>query len=266
MSGYIVELEVFVGPVDLLLNLVRRTAIEITQVALGQVTAQFLGYLGRVEVVDPVAVAAFCEDASTLLLLKSRALLPRPPAAEPDEDAGAEALAERLRAYRQFKHVANGLQAREHAGLRTFTRVAPPPELPVQARPGELSAADLAAAFELALAEAARQAPHLPPPGPPLPAPRRVRLADRLVEIRHMLAARGRVTFHEILIGGRPEREYIVVSFLAVLELLRRAAVRAVQPDLFGEILIELRPGVVAAGDNGALLANAATEGSFLDD
>ncbi len=265
MSAYAIRIEGFEGPVDLLLALVRRAEIEITRIALGQVTTQFLSHLRGLEAVEPGEVAGFCEDTSTLMVLKSRALLPRPPEAAPDEDAAAEALAERLRAYRQFKQVASGLQAREYAGLRAYARTAPLPEIPPQAGPGELSAADLAAAFEVALIEAARQAAALPPPAPAAPAPR-VRLVDRLSDIRHMLATRGRVTFYEILLGGRPEREYIIVSFLAVLELLRRAVIRAVQPDLFGEIMIELRPEVVAAGAGAGAGDDGAAEGSFLDD
>jgi segregation and condensation protein A len=258
-------MEVFDGPLDLLLVLVRRGGLEISCVALAQVTDQFLSYLSRLEAIDPSAIAAFCEEASTLMVIKSRTLLPRPPQVEPDEDADALALVERLRAYRQFKQVATGLGRREQGGLRAYARVAPLPDLPPKLDPGDVSAADLAAAFRAALAEADRQAAAEPPLGPPVPAPR-LRLADRLVEIRSMLGERGRVTFREVLLGGRTDREYIIVSFLAVLELLRRAVIRAVQSDLFGEIVVELRPEAAAALAGGVAGTEPQDEGLFVDE
>lgn len=270
MSAFALRLEVFDGPLDLLLALVRRGGLEISCVALAQVTDQFLSYLSRLEAIDPGAIAAFCEEASTLMVIKSRALLPRPPQVEPDEDADALALVERLRAYRQFKQVASGLGRREQGGLRAYARVAPLPDLPPKLDPGDVSAADLAAAFRAALAEADRQAAAEAPLGPAVPAPR-LRLADRLVEIRGMLGARGRVTFREVLLGGRTtggraDREYIIVSFLAVLELLRRAVIRAVQPDLFGEIVVELRPEAAAVLAGGVAATDDQDEGLFVDE
>lgn len=265
MSAFAVRIEVFDGPLDLLLALVRRGGLEISCVALAQVTDQFLSYLSRLEAIDPGAIASFCEEASTLMVIKSRALLPRPPQVEPDEDADALALIDRLRAYRQFKQVASGLGRREQGGLRAYARTAPLPDLPPKLDAGDVSAADLAAAFRAALAEADRQAGAEVTLGPPVPAPR-LRLADRLVEIRGMLGARGRVTFREVLLGGRADREYIIVSFLAVLELLRRAVIRAVQPDLFGEIVVELRPEAAMALAGGAAEAESSDGELFVDE
>jgi segregation and condensation protein A len=236
-----VRLEVFEGPLDLLLTLVQRQALDITTVALARVTDQYLRYLATLEALDAGALAAFCEVAATLLLLKSRALLPRPPEPEPDELAEAEALAERLRQYRRVRQAAAALGEREAQGLRAFVRQAPPPELPPKLEAGEVSPDDLARAFAAALAEAAKVAPP-EVGGPAAPPPPRLRLVDRLQALHTLLTARGRVTFREALLGAQPTREYIVVSFLAVLELLRRRLIRATQPELFGEIVLELRP------------------------
>lgn len=250
MSAYTVRLPVFEGPLDLLLALIRRAELDITAVAIAKVTDQYLAHVSALEIVDPVAVASFCEVTTTLMLIKSRTLLPRPPAPEADDDPDAQILAERLRAYQRFQRVAQGLQAREQAGLRVFTRAAPPPDLPPKLDPGGVAAADLMAAFAAALAEAeALAAADAPAPGgPAVPAPR-IRLAERLAEVRRLLVERRRVTFRDVLLGGRLDREFIVVSFLAVLELLRRAAIRAIQPDLFGEIVLELRPEAGAGWD-----------------
>ncbi len=254
MTAYRVRLAVFEGPLDLLLTLIRREQLDITAVALAQVTDQYVAHVSRLAACDPDELAAFCEVASTLMLIKSRALLPRPPAPEPDEDADAMLLVERLRAYRQFKQAAAVLQQREHGGLRAFVRSAPPPDLPPRLDPSGVSLADLVAAFEAALAEVEVE----PPPPPAGVAPPRLRLADRFADIRELLRRQGRVTFREALLGARRDREYVVVSFLAVLELLRRGWVRATQPELFGEIVLELRADAEALAD--------ATVASFIDD
>jgi len=235
-----VRLEVFEGPLDLLLALVGREALDITTVALAQVTDQYLAALTTLEEIDPGAMAAFCEVAATLILLKSRALLPRARVEAADEEADADELALRLRAYRRFRRAAERLGQREHAGLRAYVRLAPPPDLPPRLDPGDVAAADLARAFQAALAAVEPAEVAAEPPAGVKPHP--VRLQDRLADIRALLASRGRIRFGEAILGERRDREFVVVSFLAVLELLRRRAVRAVQDELFGEIVLEARP------------------------
>ncbi len=252
-----VALEVFEGPLDLLLTLVQRQSLDITTVSLAQVTNQYLRYLQTLQYVDAGALAAFCEVAATLILLKSRALLPRPPEPEADEEADAAALAERLRQYQQVRRTAELLGERERSGLRAYVRVAPPPELPPQLDPGDVTVDDLTRAFESALAEV-----RVPPPAPDAEEvrPNRVRLSARLSDIKRLLVTRRRVSFREVLLGMQPTREFVVVSFLAVLELLRRRMIRAVQEELFGEIQLELRP------DAEAQPGWTEGEGTFLDE
>ncbi len=239
-THYKVRLEVFEGPLDLLLTLVRRQELDITTVALAQVTDQYLSYLALLEEIDLGALAEFCQVAATLVLIKSRALLPTTVGRgnSEEEDADAQELAERLRAYRRFRQAAEQLGKRQQAGLRAYVRVATPPDLPARLEPSDISVADLADAFEAALAEAIAHAEPEPVTGV---RPHPVLLADRLIAIREALAARKRISFREVLVGDRCDREFIIVSFLAVLELLRRRHVRSVQAELFGEILLELR-------------------------
>jgi len=244
VSDFRVVLEVFEGPLDLLLTLVRRSALDITTVALARVTDSYLRYLATLEALDAGALAAFCEVAGTLILIKSQALLPRPPEPPPDEEGEAEALLDRLRAYRAYRRVAERLGERERAGLRAYVRLARPPETVPILDPGAASVSDLTAVFEAALAEAgARDEPA--PTG--TVAPHRVRLTERLSAIRDLLLRRRRVSFRDVLLGERRDREFVIVSFLAVLELLRRGFVRARQSELFGDILLELRPDAPAA-------------------
>jgi segregation and condensation protein A len=239
-----VKLEVFEGPLDLLLTLIQRRSLDVTTVALAQVTEQYLAYLATLEEIDPGALAEFCRVAATLIVIKSRALLPAASGGpEEEEDADAEELAERLRAYRRFRGAADRLGSREKSGLRAFVRVAPPPDLPPRVEPGDVSAADLAAALRATLAESERRAPE-PEVEVPGVRPHPVRLSTRLAAIRRLLDDRRRVSFREVLTGDRRDREFIIVSFLAVLELLRRRYVRCLQEELFGEIVLELRPEV----------------------
>ncbi|MFN2114897.1 MAG: segregation and condensation protein A [Anaerolineae bacterium] len=244
MTEFVVELEVFEGPLDLLLTLVRREQLDITQVALAAVTDSYLRYMAALEEIDPGALAEFCEVAASLLLIKSRALLPSRPHAEEAQEVDGQELVDRLREYRLYRDAAERLGEREHEGLRAYVRVAARPDAPVVLAPGEASVADLAAAFQSALAEAAERVPPEPVGGV---RPHRIRLSERLPQIRSLLERRGRVSFREVLLGERPTKDYVIVSFLAILELLRRGVARAAQDELFGEIILELRPDAPAA-------------------
>ncbi len=237
MCSYRVRLEIYEGPLDLLLTLIQREELDITTVALAQVTDQFLAYLSELEEIDPGALAEFCRVAATLMLLKSRALLPvTSDAALDGEDAEGRELAEKLRAYRRLKRAADRLGERERSGLRAYVRVAPPPDVSPSIEPGDVSVADLARAFQMALAEAQERQVEAPVRGV---RPHTVRLTDRLDDIRALLRSQRHVAFHEVLLGERCDREYIIVSFLAVLELLRRRWLRCIQTELFGEIMLE---------------------------
>src|SRR3972149_550780 len=110
------RLSVFEGPLDLLLYLIEREELEITAVSLVQVTDQYLSYLRSGDEIDATALAEFIAIGARLLLLKSRALLPRPPVdAEPEEDLGEDPV-RRLREHRRSKEVAGALRAVEELG------------------------------------------------------------------------------------------------------------------------------------------------------
>lgn len=258
-SGFRVRLPVFDGPLDLLLALIQRSALDITRVALAQVTDQFLRHVAEMDAVEAGALAEFVDTAATLMLIKSRALLPHPAQAVEAED-DAERLLERLREYRRYREAAEGLGHRERAGLRTFPRTAAPDDLPPPALSGSGSPDDLAEAFRAALAEAVRAEPSRPEPGI---RPHPVRLVDRFDALRGELLRSGRITFRQAVLGNRPPgasaREFVIVSFLALLELLRREAVSVRQDELFGEIVIEALPAL-------ATVATPGEEGTFGED
>ena len=129
-EAYQVRLPVFEGPLDLLLHLIEREKLDISTVSLAQVTGQFLDYVNDCEDIQPHILADFLVMAARLVFIKSRALLPRPPAAndEEEEDPG-EVLARQLREYKRFRQAASALRVIEESGFRSYIRVAGPPEL-----------------------------------------------------------------------------------------------------------------------------------------
>jgi segregation and condensation protein A len=236
---YHVRLEVFEGPLDLLLTLIQRESLDCTTVALRQVTDQYLAYLSQLEEIDPGAIAEFCRVAAKLIVIKSRALLPAMPGVLDDEDGDAHELAERLREYRRLRSAAAGLSHRQERGLRAYVRVARQPDVTPKLDPGDVSVDDLTSALQSVLAQASEREASTEVRGV---RPHPVRLSERLQDIQRLLGTRRSVGFAEVLTGERTDREFIIVSFLAVLELLRRRTIRCVQTELFGDITLELAP------------------------
>jgi segregation and condensation protein A len=233
---YTVTLPTFEGPLDLLLRLIERAELDVTTIALAQVADQYLAHVRAMEQPDPRALAEFVSMAARLLLIKSRALLPRPASAEPgraaDED-DAETLARQLREYQRFKHAALLLRQWQEEGRRTFLRTAPvavaaePQQLLLNHRVGDLVAA-LERRLQLAL---------------PLEQPALMVLAPRLTvqavagQIRERLARQAWFDFEDLL-ATTITRQDLIVTFWAVLELLKRRAINIEQPTLFGPITI----------------------------
>jgi len=234
-APYAVQLPVFEGPLDLLLELIERAELDITRVSLAQVTHQYLEYLRLVPAHDLADLAAFLVVAARLLQIKSEALLPRPPTREPGEEDPGDALARQLIAYKKYKQVAVLLAEREAAGLRTYLRVAPPPSVEPMLDARGLTLEALQRAMFDVLLEAAR--------GPALDEvvrPPVVRIRDKIRLLLDWLRRDGRTTFRQMVAQARTRLE-IVVSFLAILELIKRQQVVVQQAELFGDI--EVLPG-----------------------
>lgn len=240
-GDFAVRVANFEGPLALLLRLIEERQLDVTEVSLAKVTDQYLQHLERVRELNLEVASEFAVIAARLLELKARALLPgtRPadeevPAGE-DEDS-AEDLVRRLLEYRQFRDAAETFrQLAEAEGLR-YTRI--PEDLEALTQEAELeglSVADLLRAFAQVLRAAEERTP------PPLEVRREpLSVAQRMREVvDRVRAAGGRVHFHG-LFGAAPGRFEVVVTFLAVLELLRRRRLRAVQPAPLGPIELVL--------------------------
>ena len=127
-DAYTVQIPVYEGPLDLLLQLIEHAELDITAVSLAEVTDQYLAHIHAMQV-PADEISAFLVVAAKLLQIKSEALLPRPPVHEGGEANLGEALAQQLRIYKRFKELATWLDGRTELHLRTFLRVAPPPKI-----------------------------------------------------------------------------------------------------------------------------------------
>jgi segregation and condensation protein A len=233
-SGYTVATPLYEGPLDLLLHLIERAELDITKLALAQVTDQYLAYLRNLPELAAEEVSVFLVIAARLLQIKSEVLLPRPPAREPGEEDPGEALARQLVAYKRFKKIALFLDERQSAGLRTFLRVASPPKVEGQVDLTGLDLSDLAAAARSVLAARADLLPSL---DSVITAPT-VTIRQMINLIAGLLRRSGRANFRTLLSGAR-NRLDIVVTFLAILELVKLRFVTVSQDRLFGEIEVE---------------------------
>ncbi|MGH9174365.1 MAG: segregation and condensation protein A, partial [Vicinamibacterales bacterium] len=114
LAGYQLRLPSFEGPLDVLLGLIERERLEISDVSLVAVTDGFLGYIAQLDDAPPALLAEFAGVAARLLVLKSRALLPRPEVVE--EEVDIDDLAEQLREYQRAKQAAESFRSIERAG------------------------------------------------------------------------------------------------------------------------------------------------------
>ena len=247
-ARYVVRLPVFEVPLDLLLHLIEKRQMEITTISLVAVTDQYIAYLrqwhDQPDQLPLANMAAFVSIATRLLFIKSQSLLPHTTKEEmTSEMESAAAMAEELRThlmeYKLAKEIAGYLRQREEQGLQTHSRSSllagieaqlawTPPTLT------GLEAGALSRAFMRLLELRAREEAD----GEDLMPLARVRVSQRIAEIREILSERSVVYLAEIL-EGETSRFVMVVTFLAVLELWKYARISVTQSELFGPSLLE---------------------------
>jgi segregation and condensation protein A len=233
VQTYQVATDVYQGPLDLLLTLIEHAELDITKLALAQVTDQYLEYLRATPNLNPEEVSGFLVIAAKLIQIKSEALLPRPPEREPGEEDPGETLVEQLKIYRQFKKLSIWFGDREDAGLQTFLRTAPPPKVEGKLDLSGLTLDDLVAAARSLFAEGK----DLPLLNTIITIPR-VTIREKINRILITLRRQGHLTFREML-GKHPTRVEVLVTFLAVLELVKRYMVTVKQDKLFDNFLVQ---------------------------
>jgi segregation and condensation protein A len=233
IASYNISTPLYEGPLDLLLQLIERAELDITRLALAQVTDQYLEHVRHMADLHADEVSAFLVIAARLLQIKSEALLPRPPAREPGEEDPGEALARQLLAYKRYRQIADLLANREAAGYRTYLRVASPPKIEGVVDLSGISLEDLYAAAQLVFS-GIDQRPTLST----IVAAPRITIREKITLIANLLHRQKQATFKALLSKNNSRLE-IVVTFLAMLELVKRHLINATQEKPFADIHIE---------------------------
>lgn len=240
LAPMVLHLPIFEGPLDLLLHLVRENKVPITDIPIAVITDQYLQYLRLMEELDLEIASEFLVMAATLLEIKSRMLLPKPPRPsdeEEEEDPRAELVA-RLVEYQKYRALVETLQTWEAERKQWFFRSpdAPVPDYELPIPIGELTPQHLLRALERLLTEAV----DAPPPAILIPR-KRLSLRLKIVEVwRRIQSAEGGLRFEDLL-DAPFTRWDALLTFLAVLELMRQERVEARQEQLFGEITLWAR-------------------------
>jgi segregation and condensation protein A len=242
--NYVVRLESFEGPLDLLLYLIQREEMDIWNIPIARITEQYLEHIRMMERLDLHPAGEFLVMAATLMRIKARMLLPQPrPGEEKDEDPRRE-LVQRLLEYKKFKEAARKLEEREQERARRFTRPLD------QALVDEMKQMGDEITFEVGLPQVLKALSEvlsrfetvtthdvdLEP----------VSLEDKVALIRTHLRDRRRLAFAELFAGARSRLD-VIVTFMAMLELAKSGALRLHQADNFSELWVFGRDDDAAA-------------------
>lgn len=233
-KGYHVHIKQFDGPLDLLLFLIEKAEVDIREVFISEITSEFLSYLSQIDELDMDQASSFISVAATLVYMKSRSLMPKPRGDEDEEEEDpGEALIRQLREYKAFKEVSQGL--RGLYGEAALMRGRLPMEFPLPPREIVLKDTTVDGLYHALLVALNRL--------PKEEAGEPVRSVDADVytirvcsgSIRNSLkTAGGRLSFLSY-VEGKCKLE-IIVTFMAMLEMMRRGEIRLSQKEGFGDI------------------------------
>lgn len=227
------RLDIFEGPLDLLLHLIKKNEVDIYDIPIATITNQYLEVLEFLDQLNLDLAGEYLVMAATLMQIKSRMLLPPAEGEDDEEDDPRRELVQQLEEYQRFREAAAHLGDRDILHRDVFSRAPQAPEAGVAVLPPlrELSLADLLDA----LREVLRR---LPEEHVQEIVGERISIADRIPVILDRLR-QGDVEFRS-LFDGEVSRREIVTTFLALLELVRMRAVRALQTERFGPIVLSL--------------------------
>ena len=239
-DAYHVKLDSFEGPLDLLLHLIRKHEVNIYDIPIALITEQYLGYIEMMQDLNLDVAGEFLVLASTLIHIKSRTLLPRP---DPGQDEGGpeedprEALVRRLLEHEKFKAAAELLHERETVRSAQYMR----PDGRVAEAAGEdyepeleVDLFSLLAAFRGVLERANRR------PAVILP-PEQLSIEDRMKQVLARLSETEACGFEDLFSDGDGSRPFMIVTFLALLEMIRLKLIRVFQSGGAGPIRVYKR-------------------------
>ena len=227
-----IKLHMFEGPLDLLLHLIREHQIDILDIPIATITEEYLRYIAIMQELDLDVAGEYLLMAATLIHIKSKMLLPPDETAEGEEAEGEDPRAElvnRLLQYKTFKEAAQTLNLLESETALLHRRGAPAMDLEVEG-PLQVSMVELLRAFRDVLSRVDKSAPMEI-------TPEEINVGQRIVMLMDRLAAESPVEFSR-LFGDATRRVEVIVTFLALLELLRRRLATARQSEPMGPIVI----------------------------
>src|SRR5215468_2874231 len=233
-DSYRVKLEIFEGPLDLLLYLIKKDEIDIYDIPIARITEQYLAYLELMQELDISVAGDFLVMASTLIYIKSKMLLPPEPKVDGEDDLGDDPraeLIERLLEYQKFKSASQMLYSRGEIESACYTRG----PLETDSSNPEVSATlfDLLRVFREVLKRAEAQIEMEI-------ARDEMTIAEKLAQIHAMLEERERINVCELFEMSRSKRE-LIITFLALLELVKEWKIYLTQSELFGDIFAAKR-------------------------
>lgn len=224
-----VSLDIFEGPLDLLLHLIKKNDLEISDIPIAEITREYLTYLDLMKDLNLEMAGEFLVMASTLMQIKAQMLLPVPDAAE--EDAGPDPRAElinKLLEYQRFKEAAGILSVYNEKAKNIYYRNTPP-RFDQEDFSLRATTFDLLTAFKRVLDRAPREVGQI--------LLEEVTIEGKIEEVLKLLDVKSSMSFEELFVGSR-RRIDLIITFLALLELIRMKQIVAVQPDIFGTLLI----------------------------
>lgn len=224
-----IKLEKFHGPLDLLLQLIDREEMNITEVSLSEVTEQFVEYLEKIGEDSSEELADFLVVATRLVYLKSRVLLPY---LNPEEDDGPS-LADQLKMYQQYVEASKKIQMFWEQNRVAYGRMEPPIKVNEFVLPANAGTSDLLVTFERLLAR-------LKPinPLPKIAMDRGVTVKEKVKNILDVLKSNKAISFNA-LVNSAENRTDVIVSFLALLELMRDLKITIEQTGSFADMQIK---------------------------
>lgn len=233
-----VQLDIFEGPLDLLLHLIKKNEVSITDIPIAAITEQYLATLELMQTLSLDVAGEFLVMAATLIHIKSRMLLPVA-ADEDEEEEGVDPRAElvrRLLEYQRYKDAAAELEQRELLTRDVFVRSAPPREDTGPQEFREVSVFELLSALKRVMDRLPKDIVHEV-------TLEKITVREKMTLLLDKLHSQGRVVF-ETLFDDARSRMDIVVTFLAMLELVKVRAIRIFQDTMAGPIVIEAVPGM----------------------
>jgi segregation and condensation protein A len=240
--SYKVKLNIFEGPLDLLLFLIKKERIDIYDIPIAKITGQYLEYLELMKLLDLDIAGEFLVMAATLMHIKSKMLLPpEENVLEEEEEDPRDELVKKLLEYKKYKEAASKLQEMYDKGKDLFLRKGAADRERVIADDGtgyfEANLFDLIGAFKKVLEGVPREAFHEAVKD-------KFTVRDKIHAIYHVLANEPKAHFTSLFKDARNKDE-VIVTFLAILELIKLREIMVVQSEFFGEIEIIRNPALV---------------------